>query len=654
MVGFGTPFVSSTFSRVSTALSRDVILGNLRRSQEELFRIQEQLSTGLKILRPSDDPIGANRVQDFTLGITRNGQFLRNLETADGRLTMSDSSLSEANELANRAREILLSQAQSTATAQTRRLAAQEVTQLLQEAVNLANLRFEDRYLFGGSRTESAPFSFLGGDVVFRGDLTEFRAEMADGLRLRTNVSAAAFGALSDEIRGLNLATLQPVDLNPGVTLTTRLSDLNGGRGVTPGSLQLSGTGSATIDLRIARTVGDVVDLVNAQSGVTGITASINAAQNGLLLTRVPAGTIIVQEVSNGRTALDLGILTAPAGVPSPLTGLDLNPRLTKDTLVMDLLGGLGLSAGGIVVSNSSSTQALSATFGSSVFAAGARIEEVLNALNGSNVQIQAQINDQASGIDVFSRLSGGRLRISENGGTTATQLGLLSTLGRARIADLNSGNGLGTVDGPDVRITRKDGTQLLFDLDTASSVQSFVDAVNADPNLTALIAGSTIVITDTTAPAGTLAIENTPGSFAATNLGIAGSVTGAGAVTITGTAVSFAGVQNEGLFTALVRMRDALQANDAVALNAAGRLLDRGQDRVLDARTETGARVAGLGLTRNRLQQEKLELEKLRSSTRDADMTEVATRFQLQQTVLQASLATAARILETNIFNFL
>ena len=82
----GTPFVSSAFSRVSSVLSQNVIMGNLRASQEELLRIQEQLATGLRILRPSDDAIGANRILEYNIQINRNEQFTMNITTANGRV----------------------------------------------------------------------------------------------------------------------------------------------------------------------------------------------------------------------------------------------------------------------------------------------------------------------------------------------------------------------------------------------------------------------------------------------------------------------------------------------------------------------------------------------------------------------------------------
>jgi flagellin-like hook-associated protein FlgL len=647
MVTFGSPISSSAFTRVSSVLSRNILLANLRRNQEGLLRLQEQLSSGLRLLRASDDPLGARRVLDLKARTARNEQFMANIDTASARLALADASLDSANEIVNRARDIFLSQVESIATPDSRRLAADEVSRLLDQAIHLANTSHEDRFLFGGSRTGTEPFAVLDGAVVFRGDLDDLETDVADGFRLPTNLSAGAFGAFSDEIRGLDALTLRPIDLDPRVTAATRLGDLHRGTGVTSGSIVVTGTGTATIDLRAAQTLGDVIDLINAQSGTTGVTASISAAQNGLQL--ASAAPITVQEVANGRTAADLGILVTAAA--SPFSGGDLDPILTKDALVGDLYGGAGISSSGIVIANGTAA----VTLGAVVFAPGATIEEVLNAFNGSAAQVEARINEDGTGLDIVSRLSGARLAISENGGSTAADLGLLSTLGRARPADLNGGFGLATVDGPDLRITKKDGTVLLFDLDNVATIRQFVAAVDADPDLTASInALNQIVITDGTAPAGTLLVENVGASLSASQLGIAGSAAGAGPVTITGTTVSFAGVQVESLFTALVRLRDALAADDTEGIRAAGRLLGTAQEKVLDARSDAGVKLAGLELTKNRLDLEQVELERLRSATEDADLAELATRLQIQQIVLEASLATAARILETSLLNYL
>ena len=159
------------------------------------------------------------------------------------------------------------------------------------------------------------------------------------------------------------------------------------------------------------------------------------------------------------------------------------------------------------------------------------------------------------------------------------------------------------------------------------------------------------ITVTDISGGGGSFIIEDFNGSFAATNLNIAVNTAG---TFVSGTALTFVGEQVEGIFTTLINIRDALQSNNVQALSAAGLLLDRVQENVLGARAELGSRISNLELAANRLIFERGELERFRSETRDVDLAEAATRFQIQQTVLQASLAVTARLLQTSIFNFL
>ncbi|MDP6958029.1 MAG: flagellar hook-associated protein FlgL [Planctomycetota bacterium] len=655
----GMSFVSSTFSRVSSVLSRNVFLGNMRSNQEDMLRIQEQLSTGRSILRPSDDPVGAHKVLDFNLRISRDDQYIRNLDAGTARLTVSDGTTENANEILNRAREILLQQVQSTATTQTREAAANEISTLLEEAVSLGNTKMQGRHIYGGSRTESEPFVFVGGSVAFLGNTNEFKTDVADGLRLSTNIDPdKAFGVFSEGIEGLNLASgttgyLQAVDLNPALRAETKLDSLNEGEGVRTGSLRITtSAGNAIVDLAGAENVGDILDRINEVSGTTGVTASIDNPVFGkaLTLTDIGGGNITVEEVGGGLAAADLGIKVTNGA--SSFTGSDLDPNITSETEMGMLLSGVGIGTAGMTVSNVTATSSFSSTFDVGTFGSSVTVGEVLNQINNAGLFVDARISETGTGIDIFSRLSGGRLTISENGGSTASELGLLSTAARATLGNLNNGLGVGTVEGDDIRITKMDGSDLFLDVDESTTVQSLVDAIDADPGLTAtLTALDEILITDTTSgTAGNLTIDNFNGSFAATNLGIVDSTSGQ----IVGIPLVFAGVQPVGVFTSLVQLRDSLLANDTVAINSSGSIIDESQKNLLETRAQAGSRLSSLELTKNRVLTEKLELERIVSGTRDIDFAAAATKFQVQQTVLESSLAVASRILQTSILSYL
>lgn len=649
MVNFGTPLASSTFSRVSSTLSRDVILGNVRRLQEQLLLLNEQLSTGIRLTRPSVDPVSTQRVLGYEASVRRATQSVRNIQTSLSRFEVADKVAEDGNDIISKAKTILLQQIQSTATTQTRQVAAGEINNLLTRAVGLGNTRFEGRYLLGGTQTQAPPVVNQDGMIAFKGTNDDILTNVDENLSLNSNVRLDdLFTVFSTEIRGQAPGTQVPVDLDPALLSTTPLSALNAGGGVPLGSILVSGAASATIDLTIAETVEDVVTLINVETATTAVSASFTST--GLVLTRLGPGLVRVDEVLNGVTADRLGVFTGAVGVASPLVGTDLDPVVTGQTQIQDFNLGTGISLSGITITQEDPGGALTtATF---TLTATTTVEQFLDEINTSSIGVHARLNEDGTGIDIFSRLSGSRMRILENGGTTAADLGLLYTVGRANIHDLNDGMGLGLVDGSDMRVTRKDGVVVYFDLDAATTVQDLVTLINADAGLNAALNPSGgITVTDVTGGVGSLLIQNFNGSFAATNLNVAGSTAG---VFISGAALDFEGVQVEGLYTGLIRLRDALLADDTDAIGNARRLLDLSADKVDTGRAEAGARAAAFELTKNRLENHKVELQKFISIDKDIDMATTISDFQTTQTILQSALLVAARTLQVSVLNFL
>ena len=85
---------------------------------------------------------------------------------------------------------------------------------------------------------------------------------------------------------------------------------------------------------------------------------------------------------------------------------------------------------------------------------------------------VLAEINADGTGVEIRSRLAGADFSIGENGGQTATQLGVRTFTGATALAELNARRGVETAAGADLTIVRSDGTQLAIDLDGATSVQ--------------------------------------------------------------------------------------------------------------------------------------------------------------------------------------
>ncbi|MBI4617477.1 MAG: flagellar hook-associated protein FlgL [Planctomycetes bacterium] len=635
------------FDRV-TSNSRELRFNlDRRRIEARLYRAQREISSGKRVNVPSDDPVAAGRAFAIERIREDNKQFVRNIQFGTNRLQISDESLGDVNQIANRALEILLQQSQSTFDRTTRAQAAIEVDRLFDEAVSIANRKFGDEFLFAGQNVSVQPFQGVGEFVRYLGNDVELRTRIANGTDAAVSITGrGAFGALSAQVTG-------DVNLDPNMDGATKLADLSGGRGVGRGSIRVTSGGvTSIIDLSDADDVQDVLDRLVASAAVAA--AVVDPVTGDRLVVTGVGATVQIEEVDS-TTATDLGIRTVGA-VASPLTGLDVNPAVTGKTAVANLLNGAGLTGPptAITITNGNDTAVVD-------LSAATTFEDILNTINSAGVNVFARINATADGIDVVSNLQGARLTISEAGGTTAAELGLLLDISEQELNDLNNGLGVVTVPGLDFRITLAAGTTIDIDIDpsTVRTVQDVLDLINNDPeNPGTLVADfvpgtNQLRLTDASGP-GTLSVTPLNGSFAAQNLGIQQTVAGGGPIVLTGTDLSPAGVRTESLFTVLNELRNALRANSSQRLSALGDDLQRAQDLLNEARAEIGGRVRRLDQTRSRHDEEEARLAVLLSDLTDVDAAEAITRLQQDQTLLEATLRSTAIIARTSLFDYI
>ena len=145
--------------RVTTSQAQraqlDYIQGNLQR----LVTAQDQAATGLRFRKGSEDPAAAADVLRANATLDAHAQYARNTDVAIGRANEEDRVLQQVQNLLERGRELATQQAGAPANAATRLLAKAEIDQLIEATITLGNTRFNDTYLFGGTRSLEAPIS---------------------------------------------------------------------------------------------------------------------------------------------------------------------------------------------------------------------------------------------------------------------------------------------------------------------------------------------------------------------------------------------------------------------------------------------------------------------------------------------------------------
>lgn len=631
-------------ARVSNLLRSNVANQSLTRTQQNLLEVQNQLSTGKRMSAPSDDPGDAAIVQQLRKTLERRNAYSDNLKQANSQLGEVDSSLGDMSGLLLQAQTIASANVGSDVTADQRQSAAAVIKSIYGQMLTLANKQFEGMYLFAGDRADHAPFVEAGGGVKFVGSEQVLQNIYDDNSILPFMVNGAeVFGALSSRVAG-------NVDLSPQLSATTRLADLKGtnGNGIQPGPITIgNGSTTAVVDLTHADTIGDVINAING-AGVGGVTAGIGAGGTRLQIIGTPAETLTVNDIGGGTTASDLGILhPTGTGAGVAVTGQSIPALVTPLTRLTDLRSGAGIdTAHNLVITNGATTVNINVS-------AAVTVEDLLNAINGSNANVRAQINDAGNGINIFNATQGTLMSIGEAGGTTAADLGVRSYGPGTQLSELNLGKGVRTVSGADIQIGTADGNTFQVDLSSAATIQDVMNAIAAagGGTVSTVFSSTTngIVLSDNTAGSAPFTIAPVNFSNAAADLGFTNPAVGN---TLTSGDVNM--VKAQGVFSNLARLRDALLSSDQTAITEAAGGLQEDFDRVSRIRGETGARVQELDSRRNRLEEQNLATKSLLSSLEDTDFTEAVSRFQTLQTAMQAGLQTSGRMLNLSLLDFL
>lgn len=179
--------------RVSQRLLVDRVLFNLGSQTKRILALQEQLSTQLRVNRPSDDPLAARRAISARGEIAKNEQFLVNISNIGVSTQETESSIMTANSLVQRVKELTLQSANSTNGQTQLNQYAGEINQIIENMLQQANHATNGKYIFAGDHTSDIPFVAsrnANGDitsVINRGNDTKINAEVSDGVFVSTN-----------------------------------------------------------------------------------------------------------------------------------------------------------------------------------------------------------------------------------------------------------------------------------------------------------------------------------------------------------------------------------------------------------------------------------------------------------------------------------
>ncbi len=134
--------------RVTQNMISNNFLNNLSNSYNRLDKLMEQAYTGKKVSRPSDDPVVAMKGMNYRTELTEIQQFQRNTAEMHSWMDNSDDALDKTTLALQRLRELAVQANNDTYEEGPRANIAQEVKQLREHLVDIANTKVNNKYIF--------------------------------------------------------------------------------------------------------------------------------------------------------------------------------------------------------------------------------------------------------------------------------------------------------------------------------------------------------------------------------------------------------------------------------------------------------------------------------------------------------------------------
>ena len=148
--------------RVTNQQQVDLLLGKIQGIQSDLARVREAIASGKSVNKPSDNAAGFEQITKFRTVLEKIDKRLISINEGVSRLNLSESALTSATNVLQRAKEIALSQRSGTSSGAERTAVAQEVSELINTFLDSASIQIDGRYLFSGFETQTTPYALTG------------------------------------------------------------------------------------------------------------------------------------------------------------------------------------------------------------------------------------------------------------------------------------------------------------------------------------------------------------------------------------------------------------------------------------------------------------------------------------------------------------
>ena len=419
--------------RISTSWAQQLGVNAMNSQQVKLSNTQMQLSSGLKILSPSDDPAASVKILDLQESIGKTKQYQDNIEVARSRLDIEESSLEAAENIMIRTKELTVQALNSTLTPDDRLSIKYEIDQMLQQMVGISNTKNANgEYIFSGdfSTTPAVAWDTQSESYVYQGGINQRTLDIAPERRVAdgnlgsdifTNIASVSQEAnttvdgvesnqrsVFDTLQSLSNALDQKYEVPEASITGDRFMQFGANYNLTPTTFNLTSENGTPVPVTLNANYADldaVITAINATPGLNGIEARSNGNQIEFISTATGKASSIQIDANTGSFLTDFGFSSGTVG-----KGADLGGSISG---TKELSFPLDYNAANAVFeltdkSGNSKTITLGAVYADHA----ALITDIQGQINGSIIDGKIEIDPAAKPIQFKSVSSGGNAAV--------------------------------------------------------------------------------------------------------------------------------------------------------------------------------------------------------------------------------------------------
>ncbi len=184
--------------RIGTAFYSDLMVGYINKAQSQLGDLSDQISSGKRVRKPSDDPVALQAIASAHNELSADQTRESLVSSGLSLLSAADSAMGEMTTALDQAAQDALGAVSTGSTDISRAAAASDIRSVAQEMIGLANSQVGSRYIFGGYQDQAPPVTGDPSSAVYAGDSNAISVPIGAGRTCPTSVSGQVLFNFAD------------------------------------------------------------------------------------------------------------------------------------------------------------------------------------------------------------------------------------------------------------------------------------------------------------------------------------------------------------------------------------------------------------------------------------------------------------------------